>query len=825
MAPGYAASIVVMEMEDFEDQIFPTSTTTFAKEPLNRSAGFAKDLKDRFNGDTMRSGYRWERKDAILNAMLAGINEHNLAAGYWAKAFMLQGQDQNVENTATLALLYTKKDAAPHAQSDLGWTRARAFIQIESGGAQHDPFDEEDTSFDLGGSWEQTRDTARAHFLTGATSMFEYSHRFFFYVLSINDRHVRAVRVDHAGIVVTKPVDYVEDPTIIPRLLWHFSRLNDGQQGLDLTATMLEPSSADYKLMDKLGEDQGYDIDYEEGIALPPFTPRRTYELRSSPASSTSSKPAPTAAPRSRVSHGSADPRVFKYVRSAFKRSLCQNWPRYRLKVGEEGREFLVAQPAVGTKDSPFGRDCRAYIAVDCVTRQLVWLKDSWRPVNECSRPEGVLLHVFANDPKLFVPTLVCHGYVRQHSKPVAEASPAPRATRQTAAQAASKKRGSIHAGAKRAREDDTEGEQVQPGAKKRSRFEAHPLPLYRHYRIVVKEVCLDLEHFTNGWQLVRLIYDCIRTHHRAYKHYGLLHGDVSPWNILIYPTIAVDKKAEKEIIVWRGMLIDWELSTTADGTKPANPSGDGRTIMSWEFASIERVRHAGGQNTVEDELEAFFYVLVWHAVRYLAHDAPQPVVRSFVTDFFDTFFKYPDGALRAHDCKTDAIRDAQLRYADRVIRFCRDGPGPSHPLNGLVSELLRRLQARYAIIQQERQANGDGGGPARRPHPLDGAFGDDRAVLQETQVGAATAPGGLPAQGLRGTKARAVKTRELARSLESHAAVMKLFAEYAVRKDWPMDDRRPDHLAGTDYENERRYIDVPMDDWDGDVASPAEDA
>ncbi|KAH9853305.1 hypothetical protein C2E23DRAFT_884903 [Lenzites betulinus] len=808
MGLHHAAITEEMQLQDFEEQFFPTSTRTFANESLHPSTNLAKHLKSLLIRDDLCYVPRWTLEKRVSVSLLAGIKVHDLAPGYCGRIKLLWNNASKLSDTAALVLLYKERDASKcDTYNDRTWSRVRTFIHIASGSTRTDPFNDEDTADDSDDPWKAGRETARAQILSAASSMFGFGYRHFFYMIYINDNQLRAVRVDHAGVIISKPVDYVEDFNVLPRLLWHFSQLNDAQQGLDPTATLLEPFSADYKLMEKLGEDDyTLDIDHTEGTTPTPLTPRRVYELRPCPPS-TSGKTIPSATPRSRAPQGSVDPRVFEYVRRAFEKSISAKWPRYRLKVGEEGREFLVAQPAVRTNESPFGRDCRAYIAVDRATRQLVWLKDSWRPSVECSRPEGVILQAFANDPKLYVPTLVCHGYVRQQA--VAQDPPASRAAPQSAAQATSKKTGSIHAGSKRAREDDVEGDQVQPGAKKRSRFGVNPLPAYRHYRLVVKEVCLELDQFTSGWQL----HICAKAiprklaHSRAYKHYGLLHGDISPWNILICPTIT--KKDDKEIVVWRGMLIDWELSTFAHGKKPINPSGDGEPIMSWEFASVQRINHPSCPNTVEDELEAFFYVLVWNAVRYLSHSLPEVLVAPFLAYCFDTFFRYPDDTVAPTSCKADIIRDAQLRYANREITFSHDDHGRPHPLNDLVFELLQRFQARYAMIKQERPT-GEERGPAGGEHAMPGVPAEGRAVLRETQT-LATSPG-QPTQPVRRTKARTVKTRELARSLQSHADVVQLFAASAMRKDWPMNDKGVDQLAGTDYENKRKFIDVGED-------------
>ncbi len=458
-------------------------------------------------------------------------------------------------------------------------------IQFESGGAPYDPYHQDDARPE--DPSKGARVAARDSLLSCAMSTFEYQHRVFLYGIHINDRHLRAIRLDHSGIMTTKPVDYLKDPSVLPRLLWRFAHLTDAQKGADTTATRLNETSDDYRLMSELGKaNVDLDIDYEEGASLPPF-----------PGTSRTTAPQPAPSPRA-----TEDPRVFKHVRKMFKNSLCRSWPRYRLKVGEEGREFLVAMPAMISSSSLFGRGCRAYVAVDCLTRQFVWLKDSWRPRSECSRPEGTVLAAFAGDSKLHVPTLVCHGYVRQQCTPETGRFPSctgqmPETPRKMKTRSGGQENAQV-LGMKRSREDDCEGEGLQPSPKKVSRRAPQSLPAYWHYRFAVKEIGLDLENFASGWQLVRLIFECVRSeslisnmrrlrpdipfaiaHSRAYKEYGLLHGDISPGNILINPVATW--KDGKEVIVWHGMLIDWELAQCARDNKLMKVGGDDVPIVS----------------------------------------------------------------------------------------------------------------------------------------------------------------------------------------------------------------------------------------------------
>ncbi|KAH9887707.1 hypothetical protein C8Q73DRAFT_656445 [Cubamyces lactineus] len=671
----------------------------------------------------------------------------------------------------------------------VNWPDLRMLFHVETGGEKYDPF--HDLS-NMSSSARERRETLISYLISDVHWVFLLQHRTFFYTLYLNSDYLRVLRWNRAGIMVTKPVFYLDEPSVLPRLVWRLTHLTDEQQGLDTSVTRVPVGSWDYEAMHELAlPNYELDIPYNEGVELPPYTPSSSAPV--SPSSST----APDA---SQTSPSSDDERVFRYVRQGFAKSLEDVWPRYCIKVGEEGREFLVGKPVTSSEEL-FGRGCNCYIAVDCATGNLVWLKDSWRPVDERSTPEGEVLKTFADDPKMSVPTLICHGFVKQsgatsdHGRTStdldADAAPSPATQEREKSTAADDGR---VIGVKRAREEDS---QPQPEAKKRTRQATTRLSEYAQYRLVVKEVALDLERFTSAWQLVRLIFECIKTHSRAWKEYGILHGDISEGNILICPTIA--KKGGKDVVVWHGMLIDWELARFVDKDgKPIRPRTQNTPLLSWQFASLDAVRNPDKVLGVEDELEAFFYVLLLNAVRFLRSTLPQRAVAPFVTEFWDTFKVYPNGSVECSDLKQKAIKRARLECIGiGDVLFCDDGCAPVHPLNDLLLELLRRFQARYALLQWEADRSMDSLIPATR------------VVLGETSHNVAPNPPVAGQSQARPAKPPlSAKTIELAHSLKTHAGVIKLFSKWMIDQGWPLHDKVGDRLPD-DYVSTRRFVEV----------------
>ncbi|KAI0655269.1 hypothetical protein C8Q70DRAFT_923816 [Cubamyces menziesii] len=681
----------------------------------------------------------------------------------------------------------------------VNWPDLRMLFHAETGGEKSDPF--HDLS-NMSSSSRERRETLISHLISDVHWAFLLQHRTFLYTLYFNGDYLRILRWSRAGIMVTKPVFYLDDPSVLPRLICRLTHLTDEQQGLDTSVTRVQVGSVEYKFMHELGH-SNYDLDipYKEGTELRPVTPSS-----SAPASPSSAAPDASQSPEP-----SDDERVFRYVREGYAKTLEDVWPRYCIKVGEEGREFLVAKP-VSSAEELFGRGCNCYIAVDCTTGKLVWLKDSWRPVGERSTPEGEVLKAFADDPKMSVPTLICHGYVKQSgatfhgptsSELDAAAAPLPATQEKTTLLNAGEKGTAADdgrvIGVKRAREEDS---QPQPEAKKRTRQATPRLPEYAQYRLVVKEVALDLERFTSAWQLVRLIFECIKTHSRAWKEYGILHGDISEGNILICPTIS-KKKDGKEVVVWHGMLIDWELARFVDKDgNPIRPRTQNTPLLSWQFASLGTVRNPDKVLRVEDELEAFFNVLLLYAVRFLRSTLPQRSVAPFVEEFWDTFKMHPNGSLECSDLKQKALKKGQLEGVGvGDIMFCDDGGAPVHPLNGLLRELLQRFQARYAHLQWEADMGMDN--PLRPTLGLPGT----RAVLGEASRNVAANPQ-APVTVRPVRPPLSPKTIELAHSLQTHTAVIKLFSKWMIDQGWPLHDKVGDRLPD-DYVSTRRIVPV----------------
>ncbi|KAI0764257.1 hypothetical protein BD413DRAFT_698563 [Trametes elegans] len=288
-------------------------------------------------------------EDAIVQATIGVLNSIGLPNGLLASPSQYKYDPTDDKRAKVDAALYpadyVPNDARPN------WTHLRMFVEFKKGGTANDPFDDD-------GPVEaaaQTRTETRGQLTAYAYQTLVYQHRTAVYAMLINGSDFRAMRWDYSGLLVTPAKDFSVDPTALLQFFWAFSSLDEVGQGLDPTATLVLPGSPEYKRMDLWAKEN------TEGR---PSTRSR------------------------RKADGPTQP-VFKYVRDDFRKSISSKWPRYKLKVGPEGREFLVGKP-IFTASSVFGRGTRGHIGLDVVEDRFVFLKDSWRPFYKGVDPEDL---------------------------------------------------------------------------------------------------------------------------------------------------------------------------------------------------------------------------------------------------------------------------------------------------------------------------------------------------------------------------------------------------------------------------------------------------
>lgn len=178
------------------------------------------------------------------------------------------------------------------------------------------------------------------------------------------------------------------------------------------------------------------------------------------------------------------------------------------------------------------------------------------------------------------IPTMVCHGEVGHEAQAPRHWSSRPGYTRSYVSYdgvVGDMKRGGSSTGS--VVTSHSEGASASYGSGDYGRRQL--LRRMRHYRLVVEDVCMPLECFANGRQLVSVVKDCVDG---VYSHYArstasrlinifmiahrdayatrsrILHRDIGFKSIQILPQLAKIKNGTYKV-EWRGTLTDWELA------------------------------------------------------------------------------------------------------------------------------------------------------------------------------------------------------------------------------------------------------------------------
>ncbi|KAG6842738.1 hypothetical protein H0H87_010763, partial [Tephrocybe sp. NHM501043] len=153
------------------------------------------------------------------------------------------------------------------------------------------------------------------------------------------------------------------------------------------------------------------------------------------------------------------------------------------------------------------------------------------------------------------------------------------------------------------------------------------------HHRFVTDVIGKPLRCASDSKVLLQAAADAFKAHEQAVKA-GVLHRDISDGNVLITES-------------GRGILNDWDMAIylpTADDKEasPRRPRRHERT-GTWEFMSTLLVNGHHMANTIQDDMESFVLVILYHALRYFPHNKKQ-LTGIIIDEVFNKHLVLPDG-------------------------------------------------------------------------------------------------------------------------------------------------------------------------------------
>ncbi|TFK79591.1 hypothetical protein K466DRAFT_592319 [Polyporus arcularius HHB13444] len=447
------------------------------------------------------------------------------------------------------------------------------------------------------------------------------------------------------------------------------------------------------------------------------------------------------------------DHEIGQHARILFAQSIANKSDRCKITV--DGRDFLVGRPHFASPELA-GRGTRCYVAIDCdhPDGPFVYLKDAWRVAHDGIEREGDVL-AFLNDETL----------------PGGRVDGVPTLT--------------VSQDVWKALHPDQHSE--------------CPLKTHRHYRIVVEE---------DAAELVYLIYLCIKAHGQAHKK-GVVHRDISAGNVLIYirESVVDGQLVQKRV----GILTDWELSKRTDAPETARqPDRTG----TWQFMSAYTLDHLDEAICIPDEIEAFFHVLLFYAIRHLRHNIFD--VGDFIHSYFDGFER-GNGEYYCGEKKRTAMNHGVIRVAGsgRLTFTLPPGftppaiggspPRETHILNDLIASLLQLFRARYTLHELSKPSPPSNDDRPTQAPADDSTLQSDRfdgmqEAFEELVHGsdADTDATQLAQLTVTVTPEERANLERQAALLHNHKKIEHLYASFFVGKMaqlWPPQDAVPDQL------------------------------
>ncbi|TFK91375.1 hypothetical protein K466DRAFT_632764 [Polyporus arcularius HHB13444] len=693
----------------------------------------------------------------LTRRFIHAVNEHKLAPGL-KMAYCGDRPDPSAcdddgqkPDAAFYRMAVASNDEKPHWGDQL---IACEFKVAKSGGVIQDPFEDVPNTVDgVVPSASEHRKKNRGQIITYAELLFAVQQRIAVFTLLVLGRQCRFIRWDRSGLVVTRSFDYYKKWKFFVDVLWRISQSSDKRLGLDPTAHRLFPGDPDYRLMTEAAKSSTSDVDHKERYLRDNEVPQGSF--------------------------------VFSYVRKAFEDSVTDTrWPRYRVEVpdGKQMRSFLIGKPRFCAKGLA-GRGTRGYVALECGTGRFVWLKDAWRAHYLLVDREGDILERLTQANVPYIPTLVCHGDIDD------QVTYTPQRWEEKHPVPSSKIPGSSFSTVQKRKLNPDEGEGDVPPPKGLTRLPLRsdsPLRRHKHYRLVVKEVALPLSEFQFGRQLVSVVKDCVIAHYYAYTELLLLHRDISSGNVLIDPRLGKTSDGRFKV-EYTGILADWEMAKETTVLDPRQPERTG----TWQYMSVALL---SGDKAVEvcDELESFFYVLLYNATRYLLSRLPDITIANYLDEFFDQY-GWGDGRYVCGDKKKITITTGELEVAHTVkLKF-------NSNMDDVLADLLSWFKAhhvvsRYEIDNMHREASRSAMATGQPP------AGDrkSRAPVREIIRTRALPRVALPGRGSTQRDGPSKEDREKAPLASSHAAVVTLLEEAERTLGWSMGDKAGDRIPKT---------------------------
>ena len=177
-----------------------------------------------------------------------------------------------------------------------------------------------------------------------------------------------------------------------------------------------------------------------------------------------------------------------------------------------------------------------------------------------------------------------------------------------------------------------------------------------------------------------------------------------------------------------------------------------------WQFTSAWLLDHPGAEVIIADEIESFFWLALYIALRFLRNTC-----LNIATGMFDMFdqYDYWGTEFRCGAPRRQTMESGQLPWVcAQPYEFLDDNGESTHPINIFLGQMLYWLSARYEKLNRPTIGMIAKYSMAGRLHPLTGATVTERD--------------------------------EDARKLDDHSELLQLLDEL-LKSEWPINDKLGD--------------------------------
>ncbi|KAJ8462770.1 hypothetical protein ONZ51_g10695 [Trametes cubensis] len=205
---------------------------------------------------------------------------------------------------------------------------------------------------------------------------------------------------------------------------------------------------------------------------------------------------------------------------------------------------------------------------------------------------------------------------------------------------------------------------------------------------------------------------------------------------------------------------------------------------------SVAHVERPKRPVVVADDLESFFHVVLYQAIRYLRHSYRDRVTE-FIISYFDTFQQTQSGGRMCSQHKVQFVTKGDFSNARKTLVFykAKVRVNDPSPINDFLQEWVSMFVERYKALAEPVPETSEDDDFEDHVLVADDDDGDVILEVQDPIIAASDSSATLP---------NSTTTGATSEKLSTHQATLDLFSKYRPTRDvkWSIHDKVGDQLS-----------------------------